>query len=1074
MLVFGSRRLAFCWRICLALATLSTTTGVHAAAADVRDRAVISLTFDAPAAAGSAAAPATAVTLTDSARSGSTPDNAALPNGGTAIPSAFVPGSGGQSLLLDPAQRQVLTIPGMGDASCPAAVTISGLFASLHPLTDNAFHGLLARRQPAAPSLTNYGINYNPAADAFQVYVNDGKGFKVAVYSFRNVLGARRRTHLTATFETADAPGADADTDADDVRIRLFVNGQPVTPGSAAAGFVDGAAAWLTDVKLDACLSDTPLTVGGSFVDGELSRLVCDDLHVFAEALPDADALALFQAVAGSAAADLLREQKGEVPAAAAAPVIGRLSQYALTTGQTSRLTIFGNHLTNARLQPGLHGLTAKPVDGNNAGQATFEVTVPKDVVPGRYLLRVATDAGVSRPVMFSLDGLPQHADQQFTEAAPAPDTAAPFAVSGVISGTEQKRVYFHGRSGQRVTVEVEARRIGSRLDPVVEIRSAQATPLTVQWQQADLAGDARAVTTLPADGLYFAELHDLQYRAPGNSPWRLLIGDLPASSLAYPPALADASTAIRVAGRAGLSDAVTVRAAGGAAAVEAGQALLPLPRLLATTGREVTEPVDGTFDEMPLDATFTTAPFQPLYVNGRIVTAGETDQFVLTVTPGQALHLSVAARSLSSPLRPQLAVFRGDERIAFSDGDSGAADPAVDVTVAEGVTQLRIQLQDFTGNGTPTSVYRLLVSRKDRPAFLLQTRDDTLSLPVNGSAPLRLSVIRQSPAFRYTGPIRLHAAGVPGLSIVPDLIPASEQNQQVLVVLTRTQAAGQADHADFSSAEPRLSIRGESEGLEGGAAAELEVLLESVPAGRLTFAEQEIVAAETAAIPALVTLDAVPPVLLRGLPATLSVRVLPLQPATEAFVRLEMITTETPRRVDPNNPNSAVKPMVAAPEFQFGTASQSVFSLPLNVPLDVAENTIDAVFAAEFVSQPLAPPATARAWTAPVRLTVDHAVTIRPPAEPVKSSKAATASLSGSLQRHPQFSEPVTLIVDGLPAGYTAMPVTVPADQSAFTLSVAIPDSATAGEVPGLTVRGQTSSGAPITAPIPLKLVVE
>jgi hypothetical protein len=102
--------------------------------------------------------------------------------------------------------------------------------------------------------------------------------------------------------------------------------------------------------------------------------------------------------------------------------------------------------------------------------------------------------------------------DGTFTEAAPA--ATFPVATAGQINGTEQKRIWFRGAAGQKIVAEVEARRIGSMVDPVLEIRSQSGGPLAIQWQQFELQGDARAAVVIPADGLYYVELHDLQFLA--------------------------------------------------------------------------------------------------------------------------------------------------------------------------------------------------------------------------------------------------------------------------------------------------------------------------------------------------------------------------------------------------------------------------------------------------------------------------------------------------------------------------------------------------------------------------------
>ena len=65
-------------------------------------------------------------------------------------------------------------------------------------------------------------------------------------------------------------------------------------------------------------------------------------------------------------------------------------------------------------------------------------------------------------------------------------------------------------------------------------------------------------------------------------------------------------------------------------------------------------------------------------------------------------------------------------------------------------------------------------------------------------------------------------------------------------------------------------------------------------------------------------------------------------------------------------------------------------------------------------------------------------------------------------------------VLLDGLPKDYAAAPATVAAGQSVFTLSVTIPESATPGEVPNLTVRAQVAGGSTISKPAAAKLLIE
>ena len=366
------------------------------ALAQVRDRAVVSLNFD--------DAPAAVTTATDSGKAGKVADAVSFAASPTRIPSAFVTGNAGYSLLIDGTKQQVLSIANSEDISQPNAVTVSGLFASLQALNDGGTFGLFAKRKLGAGDPTNYGINFQPAADNFQVYLNDATGYKVVNFSVKGAIGYRRRVHLTASLDQGDAPGADADADADDVRIRLFINGVPLAPVRASGGFVEGNVGWLQDVMLAKCVSDTPLLIGSSFANGEMMKLICDEVHVFAEALSDGDAKALFAEVAGAAAAEISADQGSAGDGAKPLPQIARIAPHSAEIGKTTRMVLAGQNLENAKLHTDIKGLTVAVAEGGNAGQAVMDVTADATVVPGRYLVRCVTPAGVSNPVIITLD----------------------------------------------------------------------------------------------------------------------------------------------------------------------------------------------------------------------------------------------------------------------------------------------------------------------------------------------------------------------------------------------------------------------------------------------------------------------------------------------------------------------------------------------------------------------------------------------------------------------------------------------------------------------------------------------
>src|SRR5207249_2660399 len=93
----------------------------------------------------------------------------------------------------------------------------------------------------------------------------------------------------------------------------------------------------------------------------------------------------------------------------------------------------------------------------------------------------------------------------------------------------------FQGKKGQRVVVEVEARRLGSAIDPLLELLDPRGVQLAWSQSKALLADDARMETVLPADGRYSVLLRDALYQAGTPNQFRLKIGDLHYADFVFP-----------------------------------------------------------------------------------------------------------------------------------------------------------------------------------------------------------------------------------------------------------------------------------------------------------------------------------------------------------------------------------------------------------------------------------------------------------------------------------------------------------------------------------------------------------
>ena len=327
-------------------------------------------------------------------------------------------------------------------------------------------------------------------------------------------------------------PASELHAKPSDLLVRLFINGEPALPKSATGGLIRGTDVWLTNLNPAGLLNDAPLTLGSSTSQTEYTSGVIDDFLLFTRALSAAEARWLFLETAGPDGAKLARREMMTRPAAAP-PAIQSISQLGLQIGQTTRLSIQGTGLGGEpRINLPISGFTQAVVRGSSKSHLMVDLTLPADVPPGIYPLSIVTRGGISTPVGIAVDSLPQ---LLVGDSMPDHPTPLPAAFSGLLAGAAQSRVYFSGKAGARVVAEVEAKRIGSPLDPVLELKTLGGTTLAIEWGKSYLRGTHGIEATLPGDGTYYVELHDLEYRAPADSPFRLLVGDFRAVDQYFP-----------------------------------------------------------------------------------------------------------------------------------------------------------------------------------------------------------------------------------------------------------------------------------------------------------------------------------------------------------------------------------------------------------------------------------------------------------------------------------------------------------------------------------------------------------
>ena len=130
---------------------------------------------------------------------------------------------------------------------------------------------------------------------------------------------------------------------------------------------------------------------------------------------------------------------------------------------------------------------------------------------PGYYNLRLATDGGVSLPVVIGVDRLPQRPFAAETAESCRWRCTAPSV------GSTRSRRSFAGKAGQKVLVEVEAQRLGSKLRPVIHLIQCQ-TSANRPGRGARPPSTATPAWKRPSPQMatYTVAVHDTEYAAAG------------------------------------------------------------------------------------------------------------------------------------------------------------------------------------------------------------------------------------------------------------------------------------------------------------------------------------------------------------------------------------------------------------------------------------------------------------------------------------------------------------------------------------------------------------------------------
>ncbi len=729
----------------------------------------------------------------------------------------------------------------------------------------------------------------------------------------------------------------------------------------------------------------------------------------------------------------------------AQAPAITFTTPLALKPGQPNDLKIQGGALvgptqlwtsfpSQAVLKPDV------PMNGMNAAECVFSVTVPSDVPVGIYGVRVATANGTSPIRIVLVDDLPTVA-QAAGNGVPtgAQALTLPTAVDGQVSNLSQHYFKFTVAAGQLVTFDLLARRIGSTLDPMIRLLDAKGRELAYSDDVPGLRSDSRLCYQFKDAGEYMLEVRDIRFQGSANHFFRLRIGDFPCVTVPYPLAAKKGAPAnVNFAGLhlEGVQPAVVNFPAdapfswASVGAKRANGASSGFGQIAVSDRVEFleTEPNDDPKAPNRVDLA--------QGINARFDKVGDIDHFVFAAKKGQAMTFTGFTRRQGSPAALMMKVLNAAGGQLVAKEDFGAIDPTFDFTFPDD-GDYTLAVQDLHRQGGTQYAYRI-VATPVQTAFALTASADTLNVVAGGTSLITVTAVRKG----YAGTINVAAIDLPaGVTSSPTFIGPGRDTAVLTLRATPEAAAGKItpakivgtakiNNADFSavaSVSPALTTlfaglpwppQNLTNSFAVGVAPKMPISLTAEPAelvfGKDLTATVKIKVARQEKFDEAVTI-ALTPVAPAGLPAGITAA---LKPIVKGTNEIDIVFTANAQ------------------------APLGEFTVVLTGAIN--QNSVNTI-------QPV-PGIT-------LRLRSPFEVAVKLDAE--KVARGGTLKGKVTIDRNPAFKGPITLTLQNLPKGVAVAPATVAEGAAEAEIVLTVAADAAQGAVNTINVKGDAMNGA-------------
>lgn len=422
---------------------------------------------------------------------------------------------------------------------------------------------------------------------------------------------------------------------------------------------------------------------------------------------------------------------------------------------------------------------------------ALVEITIGPNAAPGDREIRFGAALGLTNPLRFQVGAIPEMSEREPNDAETSrlPEANLPVVLNGQVLPGDVDRFAFRAYGGQRLVIDVQARRLMPYLadavpgwfQAVAALYDAAGHELAVADDYND-APDPVLFYEVPKDGEYVLEIRDALYRGREDFVYRASIGSLPFVTRIYP-----------LGGRAG--EACEVSAAGWNLAgaekfiLDTMSGGLPIREATWRNGNMRTNSVRYAVETLPefleAEGNDNIENAQrislPAAINGRIDAPGDEDVFRIDGPGSVEVTVEVFARRLDSPLDSLLRFFDASGSLLamnddYEDKGAGLVTHHADSYLcgklpADGTCY--VQVSDAQHHGGEAYAYRLRVTAR-QPDFALRVTPSSLNVVAGRCVPLTVHVLRKD---GFNGAIEVALKDAPGFALEGARIPAGRDS---------------------------------------------------------------------------------------------------------------------------------------------------------------------------------------------------------------------------------------------------------------------------------------------------------